>query len=351
MRGFRWIITATLLSQSLGFAAALQSAEALAFGPNGVLFVGDSMAGAVVALETGDRTPRVASPSVLLDGIDQKIAALLGTKPSEIRFNDIKVNPSSKNIYIAVARGRGPDAIPVLLRIDGAGTITEVDTARMAATRVNLPGLPDSPVARRRTGSRALAITELQYSDGRLIVAGLSNEDFSSTLRVVPFPFTKADRGASISIYHTSHFTYETNAPVRTMVPYTHNGEQFLLAAYTCTPLVRLRLSDLKDGTQITGETLAELGRHSSPTDMIQYTRNGQDYLLVSNTLNGVLRLSLAGFDTFEAVDETGGNDAQVPIQRMGLKGVAQLDIYDDTRALMLFASKTRVDLRTVPLP
>src|SRR3982751_5457136 len=119
MRGARWILIATLLSPSFGIAAALESAEALAFGPNGILFVGDSLAGAVVAIETGDRTPRDGAPSVLLEGIDQKIAALLGTKPSEIRFNDIKVNPLSKNIYVAVARGRGPGAIPVLLRIDG----------------------------------------------------------------------------------------------------------------------------------------------------------------------------------------------------------------------------------------
>jgi hypothetical protein len=329
----------------------LESAEALAFGPDGVLFVGDSTAGAVVAIETGDRSPRAAAAGVSVEGLDAKIGALLGTKPSEVRFNDIKVNPLSKNVYAAVSRGRGPGAIPVILRIDATGAITELNTASLRSTRVDLPGLPESPIARRRTGSRALVITELQYSAGQLIVAGLSNENFSSTLRVIPFPFGKADRGASIEIYHTSHFTYETNAPVRTMVPYTHGGERFLLAAYTCTPLVKLRVSDLKDGTHLTGETLAELGRHSSPVDMFQYTRAGQDYLLVANTLNGVMRLSLAGFDTFEAVDETGGDEAQIPIQRMGLRGVVQMDLYDETRALMLFDSRTRLDLRLVPLP
>ena len=334
-----------------GFARTLESAEALAFGPNGILFVGDSTAGALVALETGDRTPQPNATIEAISGIDQKVAALLGTKASQIRFNDVKVNPASQNVYIAVSRGLGPDAIPVILRLSPNGQIVVVDAEALRSTRVALPGLPSAPIARRRTGSRALVITELQYSDGQVLVAGLSNEDFSSTLRVVPFPFAKADRGASVEIYHTSHFIYETSSPVRTMVPYTRNGERFVLAAYTCTPLVRLRINDLKDGAHVTGETLAELGRHSSPTDMIQYTRGGQDYLLVANTLNGVMRLSLSGFETFEAIDDTGGDDGQIPTQRLGLRGVVQMDTYDDSRALMLFDSKSRLDLRLVPIP
>jgi hypothetical protein len=219
-----------------------------------------------------------------------------------------------------------------------------MNLATLPSSRVTLPGLAQR---------RSLAITELQYSAGQLIVAGLSNENFSSTLRVIPFPFQAdpGNKGAAVEIYHTSHFAYETNAPVRTMVPYTSGGERFLLAAYTCTPLVKLRMSDLKDGAHITGETLAELGRHSSPVDMILYQRGGQDFLLVANTLHGVLRLSLTGFADFSAVNEDGGDDAQIPTQKMGLRGVVQMDAYDATRALMLFDAKDRLDLRLVPLP
>jgi len=83
---------------------------------------------------------------------------------------------------------------------------------------------------------------------------------------------------------------------------------------------------------------------------MIHYQRQGQDYLLVSNTLNGVIKLSLSGFANFAPVNEDGGNDAQIPMQRI-VKGVAQLDLFDDTRALMLFEKKDRLDLRLVPLP
>jgi hypothetical protein len=337
-----------LLSGTLFAQTKLDSAEALAFGPAGILFVGDSVAGSIVALDTGDRIPASNSSAFSVAGIDQKIAALLGTKPSEVRFNDVKVNPLSKNIYIAVSRGRGPDAIPVIVRVDAAGALSELNFAAIPSTRVALPGLRDSGARRRRT----LAITELQYSAGQVIVAGLSNEDFSSTLRVVPYPFAKADRGASVEIYHTSHFIYETDSPVRTMVPYTHGGERYLLAAYTCTPLVKLRMSDLKDGAYVRGETLAELGRHSSPLDMILYQSRGQDFLLVANTLHGVVRLSLNGFDGFEAVNDEGGDDAQIPSQRINsLRGVVQMDTYDETRALMMFDLKDRLDLRLIQLP
>ena len=41
-----------------------------------------------------------------LDGIDQTLATLLGVKPSDVRFTDVKVNPASKAIYVSVTKGR-----------------------------------------------------------------------------------------------------------------------------------------------------------------------------------------------------------------------------------------------------
>ena len=40
---------------------------------------------------------------------------------------------------------------------------------------------------------------------GKVYVAGLSNEQFASTLRAIPFPFTEADKGTSVEIYHGAH--------------------------------------------------------------------------------------------------------------------------------------------------
>src|SRR6187401_2613677 len=58
--------------------ADLKSAGALAFGPDGVLFVGDSIGGAIVALDTQDRAASEAT-AVEVVGLSEKIAAMLGT--------------------------------------------------------------------------------------------------------------------------------------------------------------------------------------------------------------------------------------------------------------------------------
>ena len=83
----------------------LKSAGALAFGPDGVLFVGDSVGGSVAALDTGDRTPAKAH-AVDVQGIDAKIAALVGVAPADIMINDVAVNPISRNVYVSASRGR-----------------------------------------------------------------------------------------------------------------------------------------------------------------------------------------------------------------------------------------------------
>src|SRR5580692_1728771 len=61
--------------------AELRSAGPLAFGPHGVLFIGDPKGAAIFAVETNE----TASPSsgrskplVNVDGINQKVASLLG---------------------------------------------------------------------------------------------------------------------------------------------------------------------------------------------------------------------------------------------------------------------------------
>src|SRR5690242_15056985 len=96
--------------------AALQSASALALGPDGVIFVGDTRGAAVYALALGETT--VSSPSASIDvpDVDAKIAALLGTTPREIVINDMVANPKARTVYLAVTRGRGPDAQPALIR-------------------------------------------------------------------------------------------------------------------------------------------------------------------------------------------------------------------------------------------
>src|SRR5215468_1721608 len=220
--------------------AGLKSAGALAFGPDGVLYVGDSMGGAVVALQTDDRTP--ASAAVNVTGIDEKIAALVGVMPSDLLINDVAVNPISKNVYVSAARGRGPDASPVVVRVDASGKLTLLKLDSLKHESVNLSDVPDGNTSGRQN-PRTQTITDMAYVNGNLMIAGMSNEEWSSALRSIPYPFKTANKGTQLQIWHASHGRYETQSPVRTFVPYTIDGKDYVLAAYTCTPLVKIPVS------------------------------------------------------------------------------------------------------------
>ncbi len=92
-------------------------------------------------------------------------------------------------------------------------------------------------------------------------------------------------------------------APVRTFVPYTISGQQYILAAYTCTPLVKIPVSDLKPGAQVKGTTIADLGSGNQPLDMIPYKKDGHDYILIANSSRGVMKLKADNLDSYEKID------------------------------------------------
>ena len=97
----------------------IKSAGPLGFGPDGILFVGDTQGAAVFAIDTADRAPATRKAPVQVNDLAAKAAAMLGTDAKQIMINDLAVNPISGNVYLSVSRGRGPDALPVLLRIGG----------------------------------------------------------------------------------------------------------------------------------------------------------------------------------------------------------------------------------------
>ena len=331
--------------------AEFRSAGPLAFGPDGVLFAGDSASAAILAIDTGDRKSGPGGP-VEIKGINEKVAAMLGTTPDQILIQDVAVNPISKNVYLSVSRGKGADAGAVILRADRSGKLSELSLDNVKHDRVNLP---DAPAADAKDGrgqsKRVETITDLGFVDGKVIVAGLSNEEFSSTLRAIPYPFRTAEKGASIEIYHGSHGRFETNAPVRTFVPYKVAGKEHILAAYTCTPLVSIPVSELKPGNKVKGTTIAELGNRNRPIDMIVYQKDGKDYFLMANSSRGVMKLPAEKLESYPAI--TAHTEKMgVPYETLAqYQGVQQLAKLDDRNAVMLVADGGNMNLTSVPLP
>jgi hypothetical protein len=334
-----------------GASIELKSAGQLAFGPKGVLFVGDSAAARVVALETGDTAASAAKPFEV-KAVNEKVAAMLGTTPDQILIADAVVNPISKKVYLSVSRGKGPTAVALLMTVDAAGKISEVPVASLKATQVSLVDAPSEEAKDRRGQSlRTESITDLAYVDGKVFVAGLSNEEFASSLRSIPYPFAAAAKAASIEIYHGAHGRFETNAPVRTFVPFTIDNQAHILAAYTCTPLVKIPVSELKPGNKVKGATIAELGNRNRPLDMIVYNKGGQQFILMANSSRGVMKLPTAKLESYPSI--TAQTEKQgVPYETIAtLKGVQQLDKLDDKHAVMLLDDAGSLDLRAVELP
>jgi hypothetical protein len=333
----------------------LMSAGALAFGPSGILFVGDSIGGSVVAIDTQDTKAATSAVKVNVEGVDTKIAALVGITPDQIVLNDIAVNPVSKNVYLSASRGRGPDAMPLIMRIDAAGKVTPVslDNAKFAAV-----SLTDSPVANpsARQNPRVQTITDMAYVNGNLIVAGLSNEEWSSALRSIPYPFNAAPKGTTLQIWHSSHGKYETESPIRTFVPYSIAGQQYVLAAYTCTPLVKIPVSELKPGAKVKGVEIADLGAGNQPLDMVPYKKGGHDYILIANSAFGVVKLKADNLETYPAINAPTVTDvAGVPYDKISqLTNVRHIAQVDEANVLLLSGKNGQagsMNLSTIALP
>lgn len=336
-----------------GLGPTLTSIGPLTFGPDGTLFAADNQVATIYGLDLAAQGRGAVPGAKGLDGIDQKIAAMLGTGPRDITITDLAVHPSSHNAFVAVMRGQGAGAAPALLRVDGPGTIDLISLQSVKFSKLELPNAPAAnPNARR--SARSDAVTDMAFSDGRLWIAGLSSEEFSSKLRAVSYPFNAIDRGTSVEIFHGNHGQLETRSPVYTFLPYSINNQPYLIASYLCTPLVKFPVASLKAGDKVRGTTIAELGAGNRPLDMILYKKGGHEFLLMSNNSRGVMKIPTDTFGSAAAITAPVSSEtAGIAYETIaGMKGVEQLDQLDAQNSIVIARSDSgALNLQVVPLP
>jgi hypothetical protein len=278
-------------------AAKLQYAGALTFSLDGVLFVGDNISGAVFAYPMGAGTAPAPAAPFDVEGIDGRIALLLKTPKSSVHINGMAVHPTSHDVYLSASFGPGS---PALVKVSPAGVLSQVDLARAKSTSWVVPDAPtpdehfrdrtgDLPIPRgdrdhikAMTPMRSMTIVDIKFHNGQLFVAGISNEEFSSTLRRVFYPFDGRSSSTAVRIYHVAHERYETRAPIRAMGFATIDGQDTLIAAYTCSPIVLIPTADLKDGAKVTGRTVGDMG-NGQPLSLVSVSFHGQPSLFVTN--------------------------------------------------------------------
>ena len=329
----------------------LRSMSALAFGPEGVLFVGDGKGGAVFAIDLEDRTPReVKEPKDLVD-VEAKLAALLGATPADVMVHDLAVNPLSKNVYLAVSRGRAgwtdrwllPNDVAdasVLVRVDVDGNLKAVELASVRYAKIALPRPidPAKQVEWKKTSLRADAITRMVYADGSLWIAGLSNEEFAATMWRARYPFEGPVSITTLENFHGAHGKYETEAPIRAFVPYSLRGKLHVLAAYLCTPLVTFPVADLADGRHVRGRTIGEFGSGNYPLDMVLVKNEGKDKLVIANSNLPLMVVDPKDVESFEGeiTKEVEGYTGGVRFESRSGTGIQQLDNFGEEHVLTL---------------
>ena len=334
-----------------GQGPSLESIGPLAFAPDGTLFAADNRAAMIFALEAEALKGNQPSGVAAVEAVDAKLAAMLGSDADSIVVTDLAVHPTTRNVFVAVNRSGVTSSTPAIFRIDGGGSIDPIALDTVRYSRVTLPNPPRSLMGR---GARADTVTDMALIDNQLWVAGLSNEEFSSKLRAIPFPFATIDGGASVEIYHGNHGAFETRSPVYTFVPYTIDGEPHLIAGYLCTPLVKFTMASLRSGAKVRGTTIAELGNMNRPLDMITYAKDGREFVLMSNNSRGVMKIPADAFADAQAITEP------VSAVRAGVRyetvkaliDVEQLDKLDGDRAVVVARRRDGArNLEVVPLP
>ncbi|MEN0006127.1 MAG: hypothetical protein AAF798_18395 [Bacteroidota bacterium] len=265
----------------------IPGATVLAFGPDNDLFIGDSKAAKIHAVKT-EATPLQDPIPFNMEGFDVMVAEKLGIAPRDVIVNDMKMHPLSQEAYVAIRMGHQPDAAAVIAIVHPATQairLLEINATNSTSTTIKNPASSDL-VFWKETPASALSITDIDYNDGFIYVAGLTNSEFASTVRKIPYPFNDTQESVeSIEIYHAVHTQNETRAPIRTMLFDEINGVSTLMATYTCTPLVTIPTADIKAGAAIKGKTIAELGYGNTPVDMLMVNVQGFDGSISKNLL------------------------------------------------------------------
>lgn len=317
-------------------AADIKSVSRLAIGPGNVLFLADWKDAKVHALTLPDAPAKPAGTAFNILDLEPLLSAQVGG--AQVTVEDMVARPGTAEVYISVRYGRAKT--PALIRVTSDGRARRLDLTRAKTTSVALRDAPStSDVFWRNLPERSFTVTDMKWRNGELFIAGLSNQDFSSSLRRVKYPFDAKQTMASIEIYHTGHNLVETRAPIRAMSFVTLAGRPYLIAAYTCTPIVTIPLEDLQDGAHVRGKTIAELGYGNTPADLITYskTEDGQsrDYLMLLNYERVADAIPLS---QVEAANAKPGFDSPVPFGQLAgleptstpLAGAIRIDNLDE---------------------
>ncbi len=286
--------------------------NAMTFGPESILFIGDSKAAQIVAVDMST-APKATNEKLNIPDIESVLSELLGADSDQLQIIDMVVNPANQNIYIGSQHSSGKS----ILFLVNNNTLEMVSLESVSYTKTDISNVISEEAKDRRGRSlRNLAISDVRYADGKVMLSGLSNTEFASTFRSISFPFTKKQDDSTLEIYHAAHGRYETASPIKTFTTTLINNEPHLIASYTCTPLVVFPLSELKSGKHTKGRTVAELGNANTPLDIIEMEKEGSRYILMANSNRALMKIKVSDIESF------GDSLSTKVVERAGTSGI-----------------------------
>ncbi len=171
----------------------------------------------IYALDLGAQATGGAPGTANVAGIDEKIAAMLGTDAKDIAITDLVVHPTTHNAFLSVMRGQGAAAKPALVRVDGAGKI-DAGQHRRAVVHERHAAERARPARQRDPVDHAGEVRQRPRVGQRTVERRVRVEAVVDCLSVRARPTA----GTSLEIFHDNHQQLETRAPMYAFVPYTH---------------------------------------------------------------------------------------------------------------------------------
>lgn len=336
-------------------ALKLNGASVMHASDHGLLLVAEA-GGSMVAIDTGD-TGKFA-PIQPMANLGAKVAGAIGASPDKITINDLKANPETGTLYISVRRS---DGISAILTLNKSGKLHALDTDKLNWVRIRL--------------SEKLKISRISaigLHDGRVLAAGQSNDAFRSKIFSIPTPILHGSTAAvfSTDTYHVAHGRWETKAPIQSFIMTQEEGTPYLVGSFACTPIAKFPITNLKDGAQIKGTSVLELGSGNRPLDMFTYFSGGKQWLVTHSMrfhklfdytpskywaarIDMKLIAPSEGKINKEAVRRNKGvaKDPKGVEILEELHGAVQVDAYGKQQAVLLRESKGVLNLEVVKLP
>lgn len=279
--------------------ADLGSVDALTFGPDGHLVVGDGAKDRIVVILTEDVDwDEGAAEFGGIDDLDEQLAAALGVDEGDVLVTAMTVNPASGRVYLGVERSDTEWA--GVFVVGSSGRLEWLDLAPLRWVRASWP----------EVDGRGSFVADVEWSgdgDGTL-VAAVSESSWTRS-QVVTFPVpVEHSAGATVTTtrtYHRTHSQWETLAPVTSLFSTSDADGEWIGASYACAPVVRFRVADLVEGApETTGVTPFDFGGGRSVMDFAVVGTGRDEDLLASVSGLGGAEVSMALFTSGTNVDE-----------------------------------------------